>query len=200
MFILQSRFSLSPWKLGAFLLLTAALAGCTRIQGIAALSRTRAVMAEADDFSLLLLGAILAPEQLSSGDEVTAQQAHSLRLLLMMAGSAGREWGPNITADYLLAEVAAGKETVSRAMLNARLRRFEAQAVLRADGFLVSAMTGTPLACAGTPGLSSRALRTGDYRMGVFYLFEGAGYREDAALRPLPPRLAFSPPAEGATP
>jgi len=198
--MLRTRHSVFLWKVSATLLMTAMLANCARAQGIAALGHTRAVVAEADDFSLLLLGAGLAPEHLPSGDEVSAQQAHSLRLLLMMTGGAGREWGPNITADYLLAEVATRKETVSRATLNARLRRFEARAVLRADGFLVSAMTGTPLECAGTPGLSNGALRAGDYRMGVFYRFEGASYREDADLQPLPPRLAFAPPAEGATP
>lgn len=194
-----SGCSSSPRRFGALLLMVATLGGCARAQGIAALERTRTAVAGTDDFGLLLLSAGLAPEHLPRGDSVTARQAHSLRLLLMMAGGSGREWGPNATADYLLAEVMAQKEPVTRATLNERLRRFEARAVLRSDGFLVSAMTGTPLECAGTPGVVNGALRAGEYRMGFFYLFEGTGYREDSHLQPLPPRLSFVPP-EGAAP
>ncbi len=179
-----------PWCLASALLLLSVHSGCSRKpEGV--FSRTRAVLAEADDFGMLLIGAGLSPEDLPRGEEVTVQEAHRLRLLLSLARNSLRGFGPNLTADYLLAELVTKGEAVSRSELGERLRRFEALAVLRPDGYIVSAMTGTPLECVGPVGVQNGALRAGDYRLGAFYANEGQGYREDTSLGRLPGRAFF---------
>ena len=187
----RSRHALSfPWYLASVLLLLPVHVGCShKTQGI--FSRTRVALAEADDFGMLLIGAGLSPEDLPQGEEVTLQEATRLRLLLSLARNSLRGFGPNITADYLLAETVAKGEAVSRSELGERLRRFEALAVLRPDGYIVSAMTGTPLECVGPVGVRNGALRSGDYRLGAFYAHEGQGYREDTSLGQVPGRAFF---------
>jgi hypothetical protein len=181
------------------LLLLSVHSGCSRkAEGV--FSRTRAVLAEADDFGMLLIGAGLAPEDLPQGAEVTPEEARRLRLLLSPARNSLRGFGPNITADYLLAELVAKGETVSRSKLGAGLRRFEALAVLRPDGYIVSAMTGTPLECVGPVGVRNGALRAGDYRLGAFYTHEGQGYREETSLGKVPGRAFFLEVAGDAAP
>lgn len=180
----------SPWCLVAVLLLLPLHSGCIRkTEGV--FSRTRTVLAGTDDFGMLLLGAGLAPEELPPGEEITVQEAQRLRLLLTLARNSLRGFGPNVTADYLLAEVVDKREPVSRAGLTERLRRFEALAVLRPDGYIVSAMTGVPLECVGPVGVQNGALRAGDYRLGAFYSNGGQGYREDTSLTRLPSRAFF---------
>ena len=187
----RSRHTLSlPWYLASVMLLLPVHAGCSRkAQGI--FSRTRVALAETDDFGMLLIGAGLSPEDLPQGEEVTLQEATRLRLLLALARNSLRGFGPNITADYLLAETVAKGEAVSRSELGERLHHFEALAVLRPDGYIVSAMTGTPLKCVGPVSVQNGALRSGDYRLGAFYANEGQGYREDTSLGRLPGRAFF---------
>jgi hypothetical protein len=178
------------WGLASAWLLLAVSPGCVRkAEGV--FSHTRAVLAEADDFGMLLIGAGLAPEELPQGPAITVQEATRLRLLLSLARHSPRGFGPNVTADYLLAEVVAKGEAVSRAELGERLRRFEALAVLRPDGYIVAAMTGAPLECVGPVGVQNGALRAGDYRLGAFYANEGQGFREDTSLVRLPARASF---------
>ena len=179
-----------PWCLAVMLLLLPVLAGCSR-KADGVFGRTRAVLAEADDFGMLLVGAGLAPEELPQGGDITVEEARRLRLLLSLARNSLRGFGPSVTADYLLAEVMAKGKAVSRSELGARLRRFEALAVLRPDGYIVAAMTGAPLECVGPVGVQNGALRAGDYRLGAFYANEGQGYREDTSLARLPARAFF---------
>lgn len=184
------RFLVMPGCLASILLLLPVHTGCSRgTEGV--FGRTRALLAGADDFSMLLIGAGLSPEELPQADEVTLQEARRLRLLLSLARNSLRGFGPNITADYLLAEVVTKGEAVSRTELGERLRRFDALAVLRPDGYIVAAMTGTPLECVGPVGVRNGALRAGDYRLGAFYTNEGQGYREDTSLTRLPDRAFF---------
>jgi hypothetical protein len=186
----HSRLSLSLPICLVFLLLGFFHSGCARkTDGL--FSGTRAALAEADDFGMLLLGAGLAPEELPKNEEITLEEARRLRLLLSLARTSLRGFGPNITADYLLAELVAKGKAVSRAELGGRLRRFEALAVLRPDGYIVSAMTGTPLECVGPVGVQNGALRAGEYRLGAFYANQGQGYREDTSLGRLPGRAFF---------
>ncbi|WP_147443904.1 hypothetical protein [Corallococcus sicarius] len=186
-----SRLPVSPsWCLASALLLMTGLAGCARrTEGV--FSRTREVLAATDDFGMLLVGAGLSPEELPRGEEVTVQEARQLRLLLSLVGHSLRGFGPNVTADYLLAEVVTKGEAVSRTTLSERLGRFQALAVLRPDGYIVAAMTGKPLECVGPVGVQNGALRAGDYRVGAFYASEGQGYREDTSLPRLPARAFF---------
>ena len=185
-----SRLSVpSSWWL-TFALLLPGLAGCARsTEGV--FSQTRAVLAAMDDFGMLLIGAGLSPEELPQGQDVSVQEASRLRLLLSLVGHSLRGFGPNVTADYLLAEVVTKGEAISRTTLGERLGRFQTLAVLRPDGYIVAAMTGKPLECAGPVGVENGALRAGDYRMGAFYANEGQGYREDTSLPRLPARAFF---------
>ncbi|MFP2927224.1 hypothetical protein ACLESO_18910 [Pyxidicoccus sp. 3LG] len=187
----RSRLPVSPsWCLASALLLLPFLSACShKAEGV--FGSTRAVLAGTDDFGMLLISAGLSPEELPQGEEVTVPQASQLRLLLSLAGNSVRGFGPNVTADYLLAEVVARGEAVSRSTLAERLRRFEALAVLRPDGYIVAAMTGKPLECVGPLGVENGALRAGDYRLGAFYANEGQGYREDTSIPRLPAKAFF---------
>lgn len=178
------------WCLASALLLLSVGTGCaSKPQGV--FGQTRATLAQTDDFGLLLVSAGLLLEELPRDADITVQEAGRLRLLLSLASQSMRGFGPSITADYLLAEVVTKGKTVSRATLNARVGRFQSLAVLRPDGYIVTAMTGRPLVCAGPVGVKDGALRAGDYRLGAFYTQGDQGFREVTSLPRLTTKALF---------
>jgi hypothetical protein len=179
------------WLLAALVALTVP-AGCARKPERTIYGNSRAVLAELDDFGVLLLSAGLLPEALPTGAEVTVEEAGRLRLLvtLLQADGSMQRYGPRVTADFLLEEIFAGGQAVSRVVLNERLRRFERLAVLRPDGYLASVLSGTAIQCVGPIQIQEGALGAGGYRLGVLYTPEGAGFREDTSLLRPPPAVA----------
>jgi hypothetical protein len=175
------------WLLPAVLVTFTTPPGCAR-KTEGPYSHTRAILAETDDFGLLLLGAGLAPEVLPTGPEVTVKEAERLRLLLklLLADGSMQRYGPRVTADFLLEELQAGGKPVARSVLGERLRRFESLTVLRPDGYLASVLTGSPVQCVGPVQVQQGALMAGDYKVGAFYAPEAGGFREDTHLPRLP--------------
>jgi hypothetical protein len=184
-----SRWNTLCW--GSVLLLMLGAWGCApKVAGV--YDSTRASVAQADDFRLLLQEAGLAPGEIPTEAMVTVEQARRLRMLLWLAVADGdmRSYGPRVTADFLLAEVATGGAAVLRTALNERLRRFEGLAVLRPDGYLALAITGAALQCVGPVQLQGNELQAGDFKVGPFYTQEGGSFREEPSL---PSRASFLP-------
>ncbi|MFP2926121.1 hypothetical protein ACLESO_13050 [Pyxidicoccus sp. 3LG] len=149
---------------------------------------TRTLLADTDDFGMLLLNAGLRAESLLADDQVTPEEARRLWLLLSFDSTDGgmQRTGPRTAATYLLAEVTLGGQPVPRHVLNERMRRFEKLAVLRPDGCLVMVLTGIPVQCVGPVQVQDGALRAGEYTVGGFYSSQEGGFREDRSVPPLP--------------
>jgi hypothetical protein len=156
---------------------------------------TRTTVAQVDDFGMLLLEAGLTPEVIPTGPLVTVEQAQQLRMLLRLSMADGnmKSYGPRVTADFLLAEVATAGGVVSRGVRCERLRRFESLAVLRPDGYLARAITGAPLQCVGPVQMQGNELQAGDFKVGPFYARDGGAFREEPSI---PPRASFLSDAE----
>ncbi len=167
-------------------MLCALAAGCARQPGV--LHQTRALLAEQDDFGLLLVNVGLAPEQLPVGDEVSFDEARRLRLLARLASMGSlRAYAPRLTTDVLLEEVLATKTAVPRSRLNERLRQYQHAVVMRPDGFFATALTGAALQCVGPVEIRKDVMVAGDYQVGVFYVQEASGYRRADDSLQLPP-------------
>ncbi len=172
------------------LLLVLALAlvsGCAR-KAPSLYARSHSVFANADDFGMLLLNAGIRADVLLSDGDLTVNDAHHLRLLLGLESADGglARYGPRLVANYMLAEVITSAKTASRSDLNERLRRFESLAVLRPDGYLVQALTGAPLQCAGPMQVQDGAAKAADFTMGTFYSAKSGSYTEDKSVPRLP--------------
>jgi hypothetical protein len=169
------------------LLLLLALAGCTGRHS-AVYGQTRAVLAQMDDFGMLLLHAGIRAEALLADDELTVEEAHRLWLLLSFDSMDGgmHRMGPRTAATYLLVEAALSGGPVPRRVLNERMQRFEKLAVLRPDGCLAMALTGAPLQCFGPVQVQDGALRAGEFLVGGLYSAQDGGFRLDTSLPRLP--------------
>ncbi|XXF78083.1 hypothetical protein P2318_34320 [Myxococcaceae bacterium GXIMD 01537] len=172
------------------LLLLLAMVGCAP-KATSVYARESALLAHADDFGMLLLGAGLRAEPLLSDGDLTVDEAHRLRLLLGLESAEGglARYGPRLVANHLLSEVVSLQQTVSRSELNARLQRFTGLAVLRPDGYLVQALTGTPLQCAGPVEVRDGEVHAAEFTLGRFYSARNGTYQEDSSV-PRPPRSA----------
>jgi hypothetical protein len=169
------------------LLLLLALTGCAR-KAPGLYQREYAMMANADDFGMLLLNTGIRADVLLSDGDLTVSEAHRLRLLLGLESADGglARYGPRLVANYMLAEAITSGKTVSRAELNERLQRFEGLSVLRPDGYLVQALTGAPLQCAGPVQVQDQAVRAAEFTLGRFYSARSGTYQEDASVPSLP--------------
>ncbi|WPB80417.1 Tox-REase-5 domain-containing protein [Archangium violaceum] len=78
-------------------------------------------------------------------------------------------FGPRLVAAHLLREVMDGEEELPRPALLARVARFEGFAVLRPDGYLAWALSGTTQQRVGPVTLKAGALRAGPFEVGAFY-------------------------------
>lgn len=173
------------WGLSLLLLLV--MTGCARKE-TGLYHREYAMLASADDFGMLLLNAGIRADVLLSDGDLTVNDAHRLRLLLGLESADGgvARYGPRLVANYMLAEALTSGKTVSRSELNVRLRRFEGLAVLRPDGYLVQALTGAPLQCAGPVQVQDNAVRAAEFTLGRFYSSRSGTYQEDASVPRLP--------------
>ncbi len=173
------------WRLSLLLLLVTA--GCTG-QKRGVYGDTRALLVNTDDFGMLLLNAGLRADSLPAADPLTPEEARRLWLLLSFDSTDGgmQRTGPRTAATYLLAEATLEGKPVSRSVLHARLLRFEKLAVLRPDGCLVMALTGTPIQCVGPIQVQDGTLKAGEYTVGRFYSSQEGGFREDTSVPPLP--------------
>jgi hypothetical protein len=149
---------------------------------------TRTLLADTDDFGMLLLNAGLRADALPTDDPVTPEEARRLWLLLSFDSTDGgmQRTGHRAAATWLLAELTLAGTPVSRHVLNERLLRFKNLAVLRPDGCLVMVLAGTPVQCSGPVQVQDGALRAGEYTVGRFYSSQEGGFREDTSLPPLP--------------
>jgi hypothetical protein len=85
---------------------------------------------------------------------------------------------------HLLQQIAAGTTTVTRAELDRRSTRYGRLVLVRPDGYLVAALSGTPLERTRpiAPGTDGR-LRAGPYELGRFYYSNGGvAYNADDDL------------------
>jgi hypothetical protein len=80
-----------------------------------------------------------------------------------------RSFGPRLAASRLLREVVEGDVEVPRAELLERVKRFEPLAVLRPDGYLAWARTGTTCQRVGEVQWREGAFRAGPFAVGAFY-------------------------------
>jgi hypothetical protein len=80
-----------------------------------------------------------------------------------------RSFGPRLAASRLLREVVEGDVEVPRADLLERVKRFEPLAVLRPDGYLAWARTGTTCQRVGEVQWREGAFRAGPFEVGAFY-------------------------------
>lgn len=169
------------------LLALLSVTGCAR-KATGLYAHERSTLAGADDFAMLLLNAGIRANSLLSDGDLTVNDAHRLRLLLGLESADGglARYGPRLVANYMLAEAITSGKTVSRSELNDRLRRFEGLAVLRPDGYLVQALTGAPLQCAGPVQVQDNAVRAAEFTMGTFYSSKSGTYQEDASVPRLP--------------
>lgn len=195
----QGRLKRGAWSThgvitwGMVVTLAVGAAGCARKES-GVYRQEHTILAAADDFGLLLLSAGLRVEPLLADGMLTVDEARRLRLLLdlELADGGMQRYGPRIAANYLLTEVIAGGQPVSRPMLNARVQRFEPLAVLRPDGYLVTTLTGTPIQCVGPVQVQAGAVTAAEYTLGSFYSAQEGGFREDTRLPRLPHSAYFN--------
>ncbi|HEX5753719.1 MAG TPA: hypothetical protein VFZ09_46450 [Archangium sp.] len=135
----------------------------------------RDVLADLDDFGALLLEAGLPPDMLPPGREVSPEEATRLRVAFGLYPPTSRTYGPRLVADMLLREVTEGAASVKRSELDSRLLRYRELSVMGSDGFLSSALTGTPAQCIGPVEVKGGALRAGEFEVGGFYAPDGNG-------------------------
>lgn len=93
-------------------------------------------------------------------------------------------FGPRLVASRLLREVVEGDEEVPRAELRERVKRFERLAVLRPDGTLAMALTGTARQRVGEVQWKEGSFRAGAFTVGALYSGATGGWRAvDATLQ-----------------
>ncbi|ATB43863.1 hypothetical protein CYFUS_009344 [Cystobacter fuscus] len=117
-------------------------------------------------------------------------QARQLLEQLIRTPVTYRSFAPRRVLCWLLSEVLAGGERVEYADLKWRAERFWLLVMVRPDGYLVTALTGTPLQRMGQLQLVEGEWRVGRLAVGDFYFSSGGVfYPVDEALR-----RAYGPP------
>lgn len=146
-------------------------------------------LARGDAFTGLLRRAGLAeppPEEapLSPEDAPLApEDAAALFDALLAQPVTAAGFGPRLAVSRLLREVVEGDVEVARADLLERVRRFEPLAVLRPDGVLAWALTGTACQRVGEVQWREGALRAGPFEVGALYSGATGVWRQvDASL------------------
>ncbi|WP_338023648.1 Tox-REase-5 domain-containing protein [Archangium primigenium] len=84
-----------------------------------------------------------------------------------------KSFAPRRVLSWLLSEVGAGGERVEYVDLVWRAERFGPLVVVRPDGYLVTALTGTPVQRLGSLRLVEREWRVGQLVVGEFYFSRG---------------------------
>ncbi|HZI16618.1 MAG TPA: Tox-REase-5 domain-containing protein, partial [Myxococcus sp.] len=125
-------------------------------------------LGEADSFIALLRAAGLT-ELPPEGAPLSPEDAAALFDALLEQPVTVRSFGPRLAASRLLREVVEGDVEVPRAELLERVKRFEPLAVLRPDGYLAWARTGTACQRVGEVQWREGAFRAGPFEVGAFY-------------------------------
>lgn len=129
---------------------------------------------------------------LPAGAALSPTQAREVLLQLTRTPVTWSNQVPRQSLAWLLREVLAGDAPVEYSDLCWRAGRFDSLVLLRADGYLVAALTGTPLQRMGTLELREGQWWVGRLRVGDFYVSRGGVfYPATEALRRAPgPPLA----------
>ena len=117
-------------------------------------------------------------------------QARALLGLLERTLTTGLNVGPRRALRWLLEDVARARARVEYEELRWRAERFEWLVMVRPDGYLVTALRGTPLQRRGPLRLEAGAWKAGHLTVGGFYFsLGGVFYPVTQALRrqPVPP-------------
>lgn len=126
------------------------------------------------------------------GTALYQAQARELLGRMVMTPVTYRNGAPRLALAWLLREVLAGGERVEYVDLAWRASRFDSLVWVRPDGYVVEALTGTPLQRLGAPRVEQGEWRVGRLRVGVFYFSQaGVLYAANEALGRAPgPPLA----------
>jgi hypothetical protein len=141
--------------------------------------------AEANDFQVLLQHADLPVSlHLTPGQPLTQEKAQALWQGLLHTPASLRSFAPRTTLARLLREALASGQPLSSSELRSRTARFRRLVVARPDGYVATALTGTPLANLGRPTLHQGELYTQRLRIGAFH-FDNSGvfYAVDDSLQ-----------------
>jgi len=140
-----------------------------------------------DDFQLLQQAAGLEEDSWhEAGEELETDDAQALWKALARTKSALQSFGPRRSLAFVLREVLTRDEDVPYAELLERLRPFHFLVVMRPDGYLVGALTGSPLQRMGMGRVELREgrLMVGAFEVGAFYRDRGGVfYTVDDSLR-----------------
>ena len=108
-----------------------------------------------------------------TGAALYLEQARELLGRLAKTRVTAKNFAPRRVLYWLLREVLEGGERVEYADLKWRAERFWLLVLVRPDGYLVTALTGTPLQRLGPLGLVEGEWRVGSLRVGDFYFSRG---------------------------
>ncbi|WP_257459098.1 restriction endonuclease fold toxin 5 domain-containing protein [Archangium lipolyticum] len=108
-----------------------------------------------------------------TGAALYQEQARQLLELLAKTPETQRSFAPRRVLSWLLREVLEGGERVEYADLKWRADRFWLLVLVRPDGYLVAALTGTPIQRMGPLELVQGEWKVGGLRVGVFYFSRG---------------------------
>jgi hypothetical protein len=174
------------------LMMTMVAVGCAHPKETGYFDRDRTRLAQADDFTWLLMRAGLEPDALPSSQEITVQQAQDLRvwIQLMLLDGHMASYGPRKTVEFLMEEIIAGGVPVARSALSQQLSRFQGRFVLRPDAYLADALRGKPLRSVGPLRVEKGIIVAASLKLDAFYLQEGSSLRADPALVIHPPPSA----------
>jgi hypothetical protein len=141
-------------------------------------------LAVKDDFGVLLLHAGLPPEELPTGNELSAEQVRQLQLQLDLNRPKPSQEAPWLVANFLLHQATEQKpRAVSIAELNSRLQTFESLYVLRRDGYFARALSGKAEQCVGPVEVRNGGLHAGDFEVDHFYQRDAKQQWEPATMK-----------------
>lgn len=131
-----------------------------------------------------------------SGAALYVEQARQLLSQLARTPVTPRNFGPQRVLCWLLREVLAGGERVEYADLLWRTARFSRLVLVCPDGYLVAALSGTPLQRLGPLQLRDGQWRVGRLLVGDFYFSRGgnAGQSPKQASTQAPGRWIYKKP------
>ncbi len=108
-----------------------------------------------------------------AGAALYVEQARQLLGRLAKTPVTQRSFAPHRVLSWLLREVLEGGERVEYADLKWRAERFWLLVLVRPDGYLVAALTGTPIQRMGPLELVEGEWKVGRLRVGAFYFSRG---------------------------
>ncbi len=147
-------------------------------------SKQRGVREDAWVEALLRAGLASASERLPAEASLTPEEASALFTELLEQPVTAAGFGPRLVTSRLLREVVEGDEEVPHAELTERVKRFERLAVLRPDGVLAMALTGTARQRVGEVQWNDGSFRAGAFQVGALYSGGTGVWRPvDAALQ-----------------